>query len=707
VKPITGGDVMAHCPGHADGQKHKMKGGHSLIVHPDGTAKCFAGCSWPQIETALVALGGSRSHGHRVATIPPVRPAKDGGAKWMHIESYDYGLAVKARFERPDPDSEKGYEKRFAWRLPAAQKWSGFEGKYSVHDMPLYGAAEIAGDTTRAVWFCEGEKATAAIRKAGEIAVCGAWGASQREYGDALEVLRGRNVILWPDNDQVGREYMREVRKVLRPLAKSITVVDAPVPPGGDAVEFFKAGGKVEDLLAGVVFEATVDVLAADRLTVRMPGDSGGVIAFEFADMHYKREALEANLAVRPSWDTESYEQFINLKSQSTFEGLVRVLKGLFADTDRPQNWTRAVQLAYSRVKKAYDEVERAIQVDSLPDYGENVFMVDSLVPLGTTTVFFGRGKSGKSTLVKALALEIAMGGAFLGHKVRHPGGVIVVDYEDARACKREFRRILSGAGLDPDILGELPIHFWPTNGEALVTQIPGIRRFAEKHEAVAMIVDSAMPACGGEPEKPEPALSFFNGLNSLGLTNLVVSHVSWGEVENGLRRPYGNVAWENMPRRLWAVHADVEAMKSPRDVMLKCTATNGSWPDPISYRTYFRGHPDFGPIEFVRTEVADTPEFTHALPMDKQLARVLADEPAGLELPQICEKLAGNPKLESVRAVLNRNKEQFEGERVGAGRGARTVWRLIQYIPVCTRCGMPSVGVNATGQEACEVHDG
>ena len=319
--------------------------------------------------------------------------------------------------------------------------------------------------------------------------------------------------------------------------------------------------------------------------------------------------------------------------------------------------------------------------------------------------MFFGLGKSGKSTLTKRLALEISMGGEFLGYRVAGGGGaVVIVDYEDPKAVRRELRRLLRGMGFDPDILSQLPIYFYPMRGEPIQAHVAGLRRFCEEKEAVALLIDSAMPACGGEPEKSEPALSFFNALNAIGVTNLIVSHVSKSEADmNGMKRPYGNVAWENMPRRVWALHTEAERHVSPRDVMLKCTATNGKWPEPIAYRMHFRDG-DNGPIEFVSIAVQDVEEFSHALPMHEQLKRILEGEPGGLEIGEIIERLQGSPKADGVRSVLNRWKSWFEGERVGAGPRARTTWRL-KPVAACYRCGQEATGTNDTGQSVCENH--
>jgi len=94
---------------------------------------------------------------------------------------------------------------------------------------PLYGLDRLAQRPSAPVVVCEGEKAADA---AGEllpdhVAVTSSNGAKSAGKAD-WSVLSGRNVTLWPDNDDEGKAYAEAVAKALRGIAKSIKIAAAP-----------------------------------------------------------------------------------------------------------------------------------------------------------------------------------------------------------------------------------------------------------------------------------------------------------------------------------------------------------------------------------------------------------------------------------------------------------------------------------------------
>lgn len=113
---------------------------------------------------------------------------------------------------------------------------------------PIYRLADVMnapGDRTIVV--VEGEPAADALASAGEIATTSSGGASTPRLTD-WRPLAGQNVILWPDNDAPGREYMRGVATLLHALEPppNVVLVDVStlgLPPGGDAVDWLKTRG--------------------------------------------------------------------------------------------------------------------------------------------------------------------------------------------------------------------------------------------------------------------------------------------------------------------------------------------------------------------------------------------------------------------------------------------------------------------------------
>jgi hypothetical protein len=103
---------------------------------------------------------------------------------------------------------------------------------------PLYCLPDLAGAIR--VFVCEGEKAADAIRSIGLVATTSAHGAQSAGKTD-WRPLAGKEVILWPDNDEAGRQYIATVAAILSKLSPAPSLkllVVAGLPVGGDAYDF-------------------------------------------------------------------------------------------------------------------------------------------------------------------------------------------------------------------------------------------------------------------------------------------------------------------------------------------------------------------------------------------------------------------------------------------------------------------------------------
>jgi len=124
--------------------------------------------------------------------------------------------------------------KRMVWELPSGE--AGLGG-IATADLPLYGIDRLGKDAT--VVVVEGEKAADTLIRVGVQAVGTVTGASSTPGQAALAELGGRHVVLWPDNDDVGRAHMKRIEGGLRGIAATVRWASWPdAPVHGDAADY-------------------------------------------------------------------------------------------------------------------------------------------------------------------------------------------------------------------------------------------------------------------------------------------------------------------------------------------------------------------------------------------------------------------------------------------------------------------------------------
>ena len=130
----------------------------------------------------------------------------------------------------------------------------------------------LAAPAEEAIWIPEGEKKADRLRALGLTATCNPEGAGKARYFRGwLDHLRGRPVIVLPDNDEVGRKHAEEVAAILHGAAASVKVLELPrlAEVGDDVVDWLDSyDGTVEELrrLAedAALWTAPAEVMAAD-----------------------------------------------------------------------------------------------------------------------------------------------------------------------------------------------------------------------------------------------------------------------------------------------------------------------------------------------------------------------------------------------------------------------------------------------------------
>jgi DNA primase len=117
----------------------------------------------------------------------------------------------------------------------------------------LYRLPELlAADRSATVFLVEGEKDVDRLWKEGLIATCNPFGGGKGKWTQGLSVyLKGRSVVILPDNDSTGREHAADVAKQLVRTCATVRVLELhDLPKKGDVSDWFDAGGTAAELLA-------------------------------------------------------------------------------------------------------------------------------------------------------------------------------------------------------------------------------------------------------------------------------------------------------------------------------------------------------------------------------------------------------------------------------------------------------------------------
>lgn len=216
------------CPCHSDSKNslsiNEGRGGAILL-------NCFAGC---ETKNILDAVGldfkdisprenGSRSHQHHDDTI----------ARYVYTDE-----AGRALFRVCRTRSKRFFQERFE----AGKFIPGMQNCRRV----LYKLPELVG--SEIVYIVEGEKDVERLTSLGLVATTNVGGAGKWTAAYS-EILKGKDVVIFPDNDGPGAAHAVMIAKSLLGLAASVKIVSLPeLPPKGDISDYLKSHTK-EDLL--------------------------------------------------------------------------------------------------------------------------------------------------------------------------------------------------------------------------------------------------------------------------------------------------------------------------------------------------------------------------------------------------------------------------------------------------------------------------
>jgi hypothetical protein len=212
---------MARCPAHDDHDPSlSLRDGHDHQI----LVRCHAGCAQAAVIVALKDLGLWPERERRQHKVVATYDYSDKNGRLL----YQVVREEPKTFKQRRPDGAGGW----IWKKHPGQV--------------LYHLREVVESPI--VFVVEGEKDVETLREHGFVATTNAGGAKAPWLPQFTEALRGREVILIPDNDAPGRQRILTIARALWGHAARITILK--LEDGKDISDWFELGHSEVELIA-------------------------------------------------------------------------------------------------------------------------------------------------------------------------------------------------------------------------------------------------------------------------------------------------------------------------------------------------------------------------------------------------------------------------------------------------------------------------
>jgi hypothetical protein len=338
-------------------------------------------------------------------------------------------------------------------------------------------------------------------------------------------------------------------------------------------------------------------------------------IQVKLSEMYHTRDGLKVCLQIDTSQPGRPKTVYApanwNLRSSSGRSTLVNYLKKRMESVDWASIMETTVTLAYDM----WEEGEPVVFLNQVTPT-QSQYALTPFLQNQETTVIFGDGGTGKSYLAIGIAMNLHSGEQFIPFEPLSQHRGLILDWETNKETNAfRVQQLAYGIGLVdglPDLAYQacrMPLH-------DMVRQIKGI---ITKHSISHLVIDNAAAACGGDPEKAEVAMQFFNALRMFKTTNTVIAHqtkAAQDEAKRGNRKPFGSAFWHNVPRATFEVVREEEPQDGVMEIgIFNHKANNDARAKPIGLRLNFGAEW----VMFERTKL-DAPDLTERLSVKDRL---------------------------------------------------------------------------------------
>lgn len=500
VKRLSDGSFMACCPAHAD----KTPSLHITSADDKILLACQAGCDTESVVSAMgLELVDLFTKDNTLT--PQPSPAKN-----KIVATYDY-KDEEGRFLyqvcRLEPKSfrqrHKNGSNSWTWDMTGVRR-------------VLYHLDDIV-TAQETIYLVEGEKDADKLWDYGQIATTSSGGANgwKPEFADSL---KGKNVVIIPDNDVAGLAYGKDVARSF------IGKVDAKCillpKPAKDISDWIEQGGDVVELPS---MEQNISVLLdSDKPKYQFMEDavvwnkeiSGRLLTFKAESVRSERTGIHARISIMCDWallawslfNTERSEDRTRLSNQA-YKQLKGDLKESYADTDLRRDFDVFCAGLWEFQLSTYEA--EMVRGDDTP-LPINFLLSPYIIEGGGTIVFApaGRGKS----FTALLWVASVQNGINKYWNVKQTS-VLFINLERS---KESVQRRVSVVNKVLGLPAETPMLIMNARGKSLSDIAAPCKRIVDKHNVKLVVLDSISRAGYGDLTENRPVNAIIDSLSSL-----------------------------------------------------------------------------------------------------------------------------------------------------------------------------------------------
>ncbi|MCS6285202.1 MAG: AAA family ATPase [Nitrospira sp.] len=329
-------------------------------------------------------------------------------------------------------------------------------------------------------------------------------------------------------------------------------------------------------------------------------------------------------------------------------------------------DWTVLIESTAVLVLRRYREGEPLRLLNAETPVEDLSYQLNPLVFQRKTTILYGDGGLGKSTLALLCGMLVSAGESLAGLSAV-PGRVLFVDYEDSWDV--HVRRMRAIAACHPQ-LKAADVRY-QAHHEPLWNIVPMLLRRVQTEQITFLILDSLAAATCGD-SSAEAATKAFRALRMLNLGALVLAHIPKATEQQQESGIYGSVFFKNFARSTWELRKEQEVGADVSILGLFNRKSNLSRLHPPLGITV-RQHGTNSSIQYEPCDLGETVELAKGLPVASRIVNFLEKDGSLYSAKDIAEAI--EIPIGTVKTTLSRHNK-MKWHSIGEGR--ETKWCVL-----------------------------